>query len=445
MKPRLVDLSKGDTRNMERGPDGRLYSRRGFRRVYDPTDATIIAGHSVKHPLTERTWHYLVVVDSTGVKVRVIDEDQETLEQEFTVGVASARTVTFCVVQNQLFISSPDFATVWSWLGGSLAFCRSKPSVNEGTTTLEDPRGLSVSWAGGRRVVAKNGLLYFSDALAPRTFVAQNVLYGDWASPIYGLHVSAEGMLVVAAESGVWALPESASAAGQIVLGQWSKLTTFRALDYGVTVETRGQVWGATRDGVRRLVPDGEEVKLWEAAGIRAADATALSVFGAVEVRDIDMRDGRLVAYADGLCVAVDRKLRSLFHVVNIAQGFRSWWSAPNHLTDGTLVGTMMDHRGDDLFLFGDGVTRLRGNFDGDDGLNSAAGAQPSGYMSTSVDDGPGDSTVLREVRVESNSLQGVKMSVNGIARAAESVPTRAPKLGAATWDDDDDAPAPGL
>lgn len=417
---RRVDMSGWNARNLWPLPSGEIAVRPGLRKILTPSDG--VGGCSTRAPGTGDVWHYVVA----GTTLTIYDESLTSITT-LSLGTAiKPRTVSFSVLGDQIVITSPDFATIHGYIGSGVEFARKKASANPLTTAIAIPRGLSVAWAG-RLVIADGPALYFSDPGEPRTFIGQNVLIGEWSSYVYGIHVSAEGALIVATGNGIWALPEDAAAAAQIVQGVWSKITDATVLDYETTATTNGEIWALTRTGVRRVWPMGGDV-------IDLDEAKIPRSMGA-RIHFDDYREGRIYGGQDGPIVAISSSIWK--H--HAARKTSSWWTAPNDSTF-DLRGLLYSDRGEELLLTSNRLYRVIGNFDGDEAMTSEGATAVVGYFAGRVDLGDVDETpAIREVRVAADAPARARYAVRGgsdtVINVVPQGEQNAAIIGTATWD----------
>lgn len=398
-----LPLAGADLRNMLTLPSGELAGRPGLRKVYSPESGRLVCGgFSVRNHRTGDVWHYVVDVDDDDDDepvVRVYDEDY-TLLQSFDTGAGPRPVaVSHAIADGKLLISSPSFAPLFAYVGDGLRWAEKVASVNPGTTAIDIPRGIAVAWAD-RSVIAAGGILYISDALEPRTYVAQNATPGRWGGPVWGVHVTTEGALVAVTSSGVWALPEEA-AAGQIVIGQWVKLTDHQSSSYGSSCAVRGDVWVASQQGLRRVHPPAEsDVLLSERHMPRAL---------AEHISRPDYRAGRVFAWERGPLLSLGNAL----HVTDLATGVASWWTAAD-IDELEVVGVLEEQDGTDVLLLPDGGYRVEGNFDGDAGLDEESETTPIAVAAMRLASAPGLSPTLRALQVASDTGGQVRFGVHG-------------------------------
>ena len=360
-----INLLKHSQRDTYPLGNGDLAVRPGLRELYTPPSSTEIVGaFSLRTATTGDLWHY--VVDTTTNKgaqrvttIRVLDYNFTEFQALIVSSTRKPRIVTHAEVLGELMICSPDFPTVFGQVGGGLSIASKVASDNSGTTALEVPRGLVVAWAD-RDVIADGAGIYISDPRvfsggSLRTFVAANAQWRPGV--VYGLHVAAGGSLVACTTEGVYALPVSAAAAGQVAIGAWQLVSTHRTYDYGTTCHARGRVYGLTQNGIRVIdTEEGSYIPLDEPIAPRA--------YGARINRD-DWRNATTFPLADGPCIA-SGLVGNPWHMVDAPRGFRAWWSpATGVITPGAAVGTLRHGDGEELIACAGGVYRVVGDFDG--------------------------------------------------------------------------------
>lgn len=384
----LSDLDRFDRRNLWQ-PDGQTITvRPGLRKLHTPTaNHKFVGGFSIKSPTSGGLWHYLIEArDTTSPQVQVLrlDEDFTTIETLTLSGYRPPRVVTFAPVGQEMMICSPDLPPVRCVLGGHMEIAEQVASSNAiNTTAIDIPKGIAVAWKN-RVVIAGTPVqdaaagLYFSDPGAPRTFVVENILPGPWASPVHGLHVSAQGALIVATETGIWAVPDGVVSGGQLLVPEEiGQLTDLAVYDYNQTCQVRGAVWALTRKALRQVFPEGTaDVGLDEQLIPRG-------IYPRISAADFRSR-GRIVASDLGPMVAYDERL----FLLDLTTGHRGWWHGQDE-TDFTLLGVLHDFDGDELLLTAGGVYRLEGNFDGGEESNSETTGPVRGYFAGTVANAP--------------------------------------------------------
>lgn len=416
-----IDLNTFDRVNLYPLASGEMAIRPGFRKLFElPSTSKIITSKSIKHPYSQEVWHYIVDYSTVdGTVIRVLDECFQEVQTFDTGAGTEPLAASINAFSDQVLVTSPSFATVWGWMGDSLTTATPKDSVNElNTPAIPIPSGISTVW-GSRLVVGSGAGLFISDPLEPRTFVGNNVLVGDWASEIFGLHVTDQGALIVVSDSGVYALPEDA-AASQVVFGNWSKLTDFNALDYSDTAICRGELWGLTRRGLRRLVPSSEELRISEMRIPRRHVPRA---------HVDDYREATIVGGQDGPLLSVSNRL----FVMDLSQQHSSWWVIPNE-AGFQLRGTLLDSRGMELLVGERAVWRIMGNFDGDRPATAEEPELVVGGFAGVVPQPAGSQLKVRKVRFGADGVGDIRVTVR--AETDSVTPLRnGVIIGTASWD----------
>lgn len=427
-----ADITKWTKRNIVmRGR--RMLTRPGLRVVKDLA-VDCAACKSVRVPATGETRHIIV---TAGGNVTVYSD---AWTQLFTIaaGTINVRTASFAADSDQILVASPDFPTIHGYIGSGWEFARKKASVNPGTTAIDIPSGVVVAWAG-RWVIADGAWLYISDALEPRTFVGQNLLRIESASPVYGAHVTAEGALVAVTGNGIFALPESAASVGQIALGTWSKLLDGVWLDYDVSAVSGRDLWALTQRGVRRVLPAGPEIDLDE--DVRVSYPLAPHHFD-------DYREARIFGGQRGPIISIGG--RTFF--LDGETGVGSWW----HMQDSSstvldVVGLLEDGAGEEMLLCATGeVVRIGGNFDGPEALHAVNGSFAA-HVIGSLDLGAADAPTVRKVTVKSQAREAtfpavsVNTSNGQMAAGASAITVGVIREGTTTWASTDTAADPRM
>lgn len=404
-----------DLRNAWPLASGEVAVREEFQSLLTPT-GTVQAAFTVRNPRTDCVWHYLVTAASSApfeVKVYVYDENFVELEVYDTGATGTVRAVSASVVEDELLISSPDFPTVWGLVGSGLVRATKVSSVNPNTTAVNVPRGLSVSWAG-RAVVSDGETLWFSDALYPRTFVAENAINPP-GGVVYGLHVNSGGALIVCTSTGVYALPEDAAASGQVVIGVWSKLTDYSTTNYNTTASAQGRVYGLTQKGWRVVDDRGSDELLIDEKVQSRIGGTGRNAWN-------DYRAGRLFGGINGPIVTIGK----VMHWSDLATGLKSW-VVPYDTSAQPFVlrGLLYENNGRELYVTESRVFRQNGS----NGDETDVQAQIAGRANLP----PETSPVVRHVTVATDAaattLVAVNTSTQSIATTANS-----PVIGTSSW-----------
>jgi hypothetical protein len=382
---------------------------------YVLSTSNVKAGFSVKNPATQQTWHYILKAPATTTAtITIYDEDFQTIKV-VNLGVVNPamEVMTPAILDNEIVIGSPSFPQMYGLVGSDLIQSVKVESVNAvNTTAIEVPRGICIHWAG-RIVVSDGRSVYFSDALYPRTYVAENVLVAPGGN-IYGMHVSAGGALVLCTSTGVWALPEDASASGQIVLGVWSKLSDFETVDYLSTCVSNGVIYGLSKYGWRAMESaNSKELVLSEQKlsrsnfRIEAADFRPLArIFGGIHGPIVGLPTPHV-------------------HATDVANGVKSWWTFP--ASSDVICGVLYDDDGEEMLLTGSGIMRRCGNQTGYESsvIGMVAGRIPSP---------PEASPVLRYVTLATDGESSTTVMVNNVKRTLSAYTGKAPLIGTTAW-----------
>lgn len=422
----LIQTKGWDLRNVWPLPSGELAVRPTLLNIAD-SFATLnkkyLSGFSVKNPRTDETWHYgLAVLDPSVLVLYTFPEWWDWENSNIPIqykGITTSLTnwsdlskfgLSFAIVEDEMLICSPYFDTLWGLVGNGLRPVEKVASVNPNTTAINVPRGLCVSWAG-RAVIATPEALYFSDALAPRTFVAENIVNPPGGS-IYGLHVNAGGALIVCTSTGVYALPEDAAASGQVVVGIFSKLTDFETIGYDSTCSHKGRVYGLTKRGYRLIDEQGSnETEL---------DEMAIGHYDEPRIHFDDYRLGRIFSAADSLVVSIAEYI----NLTDVGAKVRSWWYGfSGEVSSFALRGVLFEDSGEPIFLFYDGPAWLCGN----------RGATVKGSITGNLQLAPNNSPVLRHIEFMSDSYTTYTVHVNNTSKTKAGF-ANAPIVGTDTW-----------
>jgi hypothetical protein len=388
-----IEMRTLDQRNTWPLPSGELAVRPGLRQVATFT-GTAVAGATFRVPTTDDPWHYIVTVEETAGganTVRLVTLDRDLVSRQvLVIGTGRApRDVSFSEALGNLIISSPDFPTLAGYVGGGVYFAAPVAS-GSGQPELRIPQGLSASWAG-RVAITEGAGLYISDPVSitggsPLTYVGRNAQWRPGV--IYGLHVAAGGSLVACTPSGVFSLPPSAASSGQVAIPNWTQISTHATTGYGQTCVAAGRVYGLTQGGLRLIdTEDAPDIPLSERVVPRAI---------APRVARQDWRNGRMVSLEEGPAVTA-KLLGDPF--CKITPEFRSWWTPAPGVTTGDLVGALTKPDGEELLLFGEGVYRVVGDFDGTATLSSE-GLAVQGWCVGAVQPSPQQSLTAIDITV---------------------------------------------
>lgn len=418
-----VNVERFELHNMVRGPQG-LRTRKAFASLKTPTAGTAyVAGFTVESPFTSEPWHYLFEQSSTTSEVilRVVTEEFVEVYNQYLGKLGTRPVITAGVVDNQLMIGSPAFATpLYGVVGGGLVPAIKTASENPDTTAIDIPNGALCSY-GGRIAIAQGNVVYFNDARTnadPRTFVAENSL----AVPgtIYDLFQGPDGALYLFTSDGVYTLPADALGQGQTVqgfLGRVPGIVTSRPRNACAT--TRGIIV-LQRDHV--LVLSGGESRRIELAALD--DSRTLTPV--VEVEDARLF-GEVYPTSKGFVVAF-RGARSFYLHVDLTTDSVSYWYSN---AGSALVGTLRTRDGETLHLWTDRVVApvITGPTDHD-------GVAVKAYLAGHVPLAQGDNPVIRRVTLSvDNPGLGISSSVNGTsATTTTKVTSGELVIGTSTW-----------
>jgi hypothetical protein len=419
------DISSWDKRNVGVTPSGELVVRQSFsalaNTVFSSTGTALFC-HTVKCQTTNENWHYILFQDVDGnTQLKCVDDDFVVI-QTFDYDTKSpVRAFSCSTLENMVLFTSPDLPAVFSIIGGTMVLAEKQDSVNPATTAIADiPKGISVSWAGRVVIAAPQGI-YFSDALYPLTYVGENVIDPP-GGVIYGLHVSAGGALIVITSTGVWALPEDASASGQIVVGIFSKLTDYECTGYNQTAVAFGNVYGLTRKGVRRIDKDGADELFLDEQNV----STELERIQFMDYR----QQSRIVGSKDGIFVFISKYICA----VDYGSKLKSWWTRPLVGDDYKFAGILQENDGSELFCVSGGVLYQCGN----NSLNGTTLSDTSELIVRASVTGrlpskPQDSLVVRYVSWQSDTHSDFRTYIKGTAKT--STPKRiAPVIDTDLW-----------
>jgi hypothetical protein len=429
-----IDLDPHAKRNLWPLSSGEHAVRPGLRKIYSAVSARkIVGGFSVLSPYTGDTWHYIVDVATSGAldcKIRVVDEGFNAIQTLSLNADISPRVVTHAINRDQLFIASPDFPTVWGWVGGGIQVATPGTPVLDTSTALPIPRGLVCRYFE-RVVIASGSVLYPSDPFSAnvdsstlRAFTELEVMGLEGA--IFGLHTSEGGSLVAVTTAGVYALAADVGQLGELV-GEWRKVDHYSAARFGVSALSRGRLFGLTQKGYRLIDGAGAEEKLLDEPSV------STTVYKRIQSTDYQrfatMRSSEL-----GPIVSLP--IDSAVHRTDLATGFSSWWTMTHTGEDANVVGVLRGLDGDEMLLTGKGAYRVFGNFDGDEALSENAAAVEGGYVAK-IPMPARASPVVRRIDWQTTSSTTMKMSIGGTQKTATPNGVD-PVIGTDAWDDDD-------
>ena len=428
----IQDLRSFGKRNVWRLPTGELANRPGLRRIATPTAGRRwVGGKSVQNPWTLEVWHYVADVDTNGrdLTVRILDEDFVEFQAIVTGVDVIPRGFSVVVVDQEVFVCSPDMPTLYGLVGSGLIVAVKVASDNPNTTAIAIPRGIACSVAN-RAIIADGSSLFISDPVAVtggtiRTFVGQN--QNGRPGVIFGVHEGAGGSLVCVTSAGTYLLDSAAFAVG--VVGSngsdWRLVHHHQAYSYDSSCAVRGRVYALTRRGFTLVdVENNDEVLL--------DDAMVPRLYGP-RVQSPDWRTARLMDGDDGPMVANG----DLLCMNDLPEGIRSWWSCAVNTT-WRVRGTLRDIDGGAMLLAEDGVYLVGGNVDGTQLLSGEAATQAVGVLFGQIPTSPKQNATLREThwRAALGGAGLVKVAVRG-QQAVTGTPvadTRSLIIGTSTW-----------
>lgn len=414
-------------RNVWPLPTGELAVRQSLTHIID--DFTLIptikflGGFTVKNPRTDMVVHFVLSHNSADVTIQQYNEDfvlTDSTILSINVSVNDLDQIyrtgfSYALVEDEIIITSPLFSTYYAIVGAGLIRAETVASVNNMFTAVNVPKGISVGWAGRAVIAEPTGTMWFSDALAPRTYVPQNAINPPGGS-IYGLHVNAGGALIVCTTTGVYALPEDAAATGQIVVGVFSKLTDFTCINYDTTCVSRGRVFGLTEAGLRLIdTQDAKEITLDEKFGNYAS-------VGRLTFNDY--RDGKIIGADFGPIVTIS----GYMNLIDMSTGFNSWWIFGLGVSDSReldLRGMLYNDNGEEVFLCNSGPYSKCGHR-----RTEIPVASVFGRIEFPAEANP----VIRQVMFKSNSSYAYSTQIEGTTKT-DTVTSLSPKMGADSWD----------
>lgn len=408
-----------DLRNAWPLNTGEIATREALVTLGFLTNTTLLNCFTIRNQRTNVIWH--ITLDDT--KISVLDENF-TILQVIThgVGLPKGKVPFDCaIVEDELIITSPFLPTYWGIIGSGLILATKVASVNPNTTALNVPKGLCVGWSG-RVVISDGQSMYFSDALAPRTFVAENTIDPP-GGIIYGLHVNDGGALIIVTSTGVYALPEDAAASGQIVLGIFSKLTDYGAIDYQTSAISHGRVYGLTKKGYRLIDDKGSSETL--------LDEDVMSRSGIPRISFEDYRAGKLFGSELGPIVSIS----GYIHMHDLATETKSWWAGFDSSVGNTrrldLQGLLYDNSGEMFFptAYDGYALALYGNRDDLYGANE----QTVGVVAGRIMTPPEASPVIRDVEFSTDSEETIEVFINNTSKTL-TPSFSAPIIGTTVW-----------
>jgi hypothetical protein len=424
---KAVDTSDWSKRNCEISSDGTVTTRRAWGQSTG-VFGNYVDGFTVLNGRTNTIWHYLLKYGSTfnqfnsAPSIEIYDEDFTLITTySFTGGYSVTPCMTYAIVEDEIIICCPGLPTVAGLIGSGLSLATLTTPVNQNTSSLANfPSGICVQWAG-RCAIADGLNLYFSDALAPRSFAGANFINppGEF---IYGLHVNSGGALIIVTAKGVYALPEDSSTSGPggIVLPVWSKLNDYNSKGYKKSVSYDGRVWGLTKSGMQIIdSSDSEEVKVSEMSGL----PSFRNFFKNGRIYYDDYNVGFLSCGKNGPVLFID----SYYLYTDIKYKFFSWSTycyAFDPIGNSPFVLTDVD--GEDIFCIGGGFYLKTGNY----GETSLMGSVAGKFVSN-----PRDSKNLRSIAAATDNAITITMLLNSQNQQVVNFPNMdSPVIGVDSW-----------
>jgi hypothetical protein len=380
-----VDITRWSKRNLWPLSSGDLAVRPGLRKMLAPdTGRKLVGGFSVKNGFTDEAWHYVFDIATTGVRdlrLRIYDDELQIFQAVAIGDDVDPRVITHAVVEDEILITSPDFASLWGLVGTGVILAESVAS-DSGSTALPVPRGICVA-IGNRVVVCDGRLMYGSDPVSAlggtiRSFVAENV--NQRPGVVYGAHEGAGGRLVLVTSAGTYGLDADAFAVG--VIGSngtvWDMLNHHQAYSFQSSCAVRGRVWALSQDGMMLVDIEND-------ASLPLDEVPMTRAIGGARIFSEDWRTSRMYAGATGPMVAHDS--REALHMFDLGTKTASWWTSEYDPDDFKVRGTLEDGDGDVLLICENGIFAVDGDFDGDVALTIVG--EPVGVVAGRIADSP--------------------------------------------------------
>lgn len=394
--------------------EGVMRVRAGMRLVRSlSANEEIVFGFSIPNSFRQENEHYLFIFNSNTVSLRIDKRDERmTLIASVVIGSVKTYNISYGVVEDFVFITSPDFQSVVSIIGGGFMYASKQASVNPATTAVDVPNGVCCSWQG-RIVLADGNLLYFSDALEPETFVSENIVQRNGA--ILGLAESTNGALLVFQTDGLFALPADASGSGQIVglTAVFEKLSDTNTSSLMNTVIVGDQFFVVNKQGIIEAVSK-TQINLNDAPADRNIFPRRYSV---------DYTRGRIYPAPSGFFYQPNDRTDGCFYA-SLSPAFRSWWSD----STGSLncCGIIKDFDGIWYMCCPDGVYQFHGNKDESDETQK-------GSCLVDIQDIDSVPATLREVYVKTDGVTGIAAARS--TSKSKAVTQKFPVIGSDSWD----------
>lgn len=332
--------------------------------------------------------------------------------------------VTWALVNGVIFCTSPSFSTQYAYQGGNMWEAASEDDPDDDYTTIPIPRGICVEWAG-RLVISNDDVIHIADPRNPFRFISTNVLASTGGS-IRGMY-SVEGTLIICTTNGAWGLAQEYGLRRD-VKDSWQKLSSYKCLEYGQTVEYNGIIWGVTQEGITAVTPSGANVDVNQSSGVRWHGERFSSPNWRTE--------GRLVQLG-GAGIGLVTSARNALFALMPEERFGSWWYSDASVDYFNVRSVGWDSSGDLVFYHnsstgGSQVFKLIGN---------RSLREPTVYASLSGSTREHNveaSPVMRKVHVASD-LAGdgsAFLAVQSMALQSKTPPARGIVFGTSEWAD---------
>ena len=338
------------------------------------------------------------------LRLLVLDEDMQTL-QELSLGLGVApRVVTWGVVLDQLMIAAPDMPTLYGVVGGRIDLANKVASTNATTTALTVPQGLCTAWQN-RIAIAQGQNIFVSDPVGVtggdvRTFVAFNI--NSVKGRIYGLHTGADGSLIAVTTEGTFALPAEAATVG--IVGSngvgMIQLSDFSASNFGSTAIVGAALFGLSSKGI---------VQIGTAERPFTIDDPKMPRYFYEQRKPYNLSTGRLFAWDGRLLASIEQAIW-----VQDAQG-GAWLYPSEFVGTGDMCGVLQQpYTGEPLQIWPKYIAAYVGNFDGQIDLTSDGGTTVVGGFLTIIKTPPSITSVYGLALTKSDTQTKNMIAVRG-------------------------------
>ena len=424
-----------------------LVVREGLRTVIEAdtvaSGCNFVGNVSVKSRNTDEMIHYLFMRNSTtGEGTCYTTNEEYQIQGQVALGQVPEDLLITAAVQNyQILINGPNLPfPLYGIIGGALIRAEKVASVNPSTTAIDIPKGICCTF-GGRIAIAQYNLVYFNDAGTEiRTFVAQNAL--ALPSNIYDLFQGAGGGLYAVCADAIYVLPLSALTSGQLVSGNWSKISNNGILNHRNSCAVQNGLFVLTQDGAA-TVSD-------------SFNSTELAIYGTnryytnyTQITPAGYHTGSLTRFAKkrywsksvGPGATQDYRNSAIFGLDNAllinVDGIVCWFDITigratwiYNSTEIEIVGLGKTRNGGDLWILPNRIIEMAGNVEFD-------GNEISGIACGNLALNTKESTVIREVITTANNTnQEQFVYIGNTAKTAITpVPRRANNIiGTSVW-----------